>query len=121
MKINLNLPDNDNKKLANLCGVLDENLQQIAVGFNISILRKGSLFTLNGSKNELKLASQLIESFYHRASTPISQEDIQLLMVEVNKVNSDQLNTSPQLLTKKNDLQGRTPRQISYLNNIQKH
>lgn len=121
MKINLNLPDNDNKKLANLCGVLDENLRQIAVGFNISILRKGSLFTLNGSKNELKLASQLIESFYHRASTPISQEDIQLLMVEVNKVNSDQLNTSPQLLTKKNDLQGRTPRQISYLNNIQKH
>ena len=121
MKINLNLPDNDNKKLANLCGVLDENLKQIAVGFDISILRKGSLFTLNGSKNELKLASQLIESFYHRASTPISQEDIQLLMVEVNKVNSDQLNTSPQLLTKKNDLQGRTPRQISYLNNIQKH
>lgn len=121
MKINLNLPDNDNKKLANLCGVLDENLRQIAAGFNISILRKGSLFTLNGSKNELKLASQLIESFYHRASTPISQEDIQLLMVEVNKVNSDQLNTSPQLLTKKNDLQGRTPRQISYLNNIQKH
>ena len=121
MKINLNLPDNDNKKLANLCGVLDENLKQIAVGFDISILRKGSLFTLNGNKNELKLASQLIESFYHRASTPISQEDIQLLMVEVNKVNSDQLNTSPQLLTKKNDLQGRTPRQISYLNNIQKH
>ena len=121
MKINLNLPDNDNKKLANLCGVLDENLRQIAAGFNISISRKGSLFTLNGSKNELKLASQLIESFYHRASTPISQEDIQLLMVEVNKVNSDQLNTSPQLLTKKNDLQGRTPRQISYLNNIQKH
>ena len=121
MKINLNLPDNDNKKLANLCGVLDENLRQIAAGFNISILRKGSLFTLNGSKNELKLASQLIESFYHRASTPISQEDIQLLMVEVNKVNSDQLNTSPQLLTKKTDLQGRTPRQISYLNNIQKH
>ncbi|MDB4041824.1 PhoH family protein [Methylophilaceae bacterium] len=121
MKINLNLPDNDNKKLANLCGVLDENLKQIAVGFDISILRKGSLFTLNGNKNELKLASQLIESFYHRASTPISQEDIQLLMVEVNKVNSDQLNTSPQLLTKKTDLQGRTPRQISYLNNIQKH
>ena len=121
MKINLNLPDNDNKKLANLCGVLDENLKQIAVGFDISILRKGSLFTLNGNKNDLKLASQLIESFYHRASKPISQEDIQLLIVEVNKLNSDQQNTSPQLLTKKTDLQGRTPRQISYLNNIQKH
>ncbi len=121
MKINLNLPDDDNKKLSNLCGVLDENLKQIAVGFDISILRKGSLFTLNGNKNELKLASQLIESFYHRAIKPISQEDIQLLMVEINKVTPDQINSSPQLLTKKKDLKGRTPRQISYLHNIQKH
>jgi len=121
MKVNLNLPDDDNKKLANLCGVLDENLKQIATGFNILISRKGSLFTLNGNKKELTLASQLIESFYCRANKPISQEDIQLLMVEVNKVTPDQQNTSPQLLTKKNDLQGRTPRQISYLQNIQKH
>ena len=121
MKVNLNLPDNDNKRLANLCGVLDENLKQIAVGFDIAISRKGSIFTLNGNKKELTLASQLIESFYQRASSPISQEDIQLLMVEVNKVSPGQLNESPQLLTKKTDLQGRTPRQISYLQNIQKH
>ena len=37
MKVNLNLPDNDNKRLANLCGVLDENLKQIAVGFDKAI------------------------------------------------------------------------------------
>ena len=121
MKVNLNLPNDDNKKLANLCGVLDENLKQIAAGFNISILRKGSLFTFNGNKKEITLASQLIESFYYRAIKPISQEDIQLLMIEVNKVAPDQQNNSPQLLTKKTDLQGRTPRQISYLQNIQKH
>ena len=121
MKVNLNLPDDDNKKLANLCGVLDENLKQIAAGFDISISRKGSLFSLNGNKKELTLASQLIESFYYRANKPISQEDIQLLIVEVNKVTSYQENQSPKLLTKKTDLQGRTPRQISYLQNIQKH
>jgi len=121
MKVNLNLPNDDNKKPANLCGVLDENLKQIAAGFNISILRKGSLFTFNGNKKEITLASQLIESFYYRAIKPISQEDIQLLMIEVNKVAPDQQNNSPQLLTKKTDLQGRTPRQISYLQNIQKH
>ena len=121
MKVNLNLPDDDNQKLANLCGVLDENLKQIAAGFDISISRKGSLFKLNGNKKELTLASQLIESFYYRASEPISQEDIQLLIVEVNKIAPDQQSSSPQLLTKKTDLQGRTPRQISYLNNIQKH
>jgi len=121
MKVNLNLPDDDNQKLANLCGVLDENLKKIAAGFDISISRKGSLFKLNGNKKELTLASQLIESFYYRASEPISQEDIQLLIVEVNKIAPDQQSSSPQLLTKKTDLQGRTPRQISYLNNIQKH
>jgi len=121
VKVNLNLPDNDNKKLANLCGALDENIKQIALGLEISIKRIGSAFILDGSKKNTALASQLIESFYHRAGKVITQEDIQLLMIELCKTMPDKLNTSPQLLTKKNELQGRTPRQIHYLQSIQKH
>ena len=120
MKHNLKLPDNDNKKLANLCGVLDENIKQIAAGFDISISRKGSSFTLDGNKKETALASQIIESFYHRANQLISQEDIQLLMIQVNKVAPEKLNASPQLLTNKTELQGRTPRQVQYLQSIQR-
>ena len=120
MKVELSLPSDDNKKLANLCGVLDENIIQISVGLNIKINRKGSNFVFTGHKNNVELASQLIESFYTRATRPINPEDIQLSLVEINKIDNDDINQSPQLLTLKSELQGRTPMQIIYLNHIQK-
>ena len=40
MKKNLQLPDDDNLKLSNLCGPLDENLKQISSGLEIEIIRK---------------------------------------------------------------------------------
>ena len=119
MKRNLQLPDDDNLKLSNLCGPLDENLKQISSGLEIKISRKGSNFLLNGDKNNTALGCQLIESFYNRSSKPISPEDIQLSLVQINKINPLDKTNSPQLLTKKNELQGRTPRQIEYLQNIQ--
>jgi len=119
MKRNLQLPDDDNLKLSNLCGPLDENLKQISSGLEIKISRKGSNFLLNGDKNNTTLGCQLIESFYNRSSKPISPEDIQLSLVQINKINPLDKTNSPQLLTKKNELQGRTPRQIEYLQNIQ--
>ena len=119
MKKNLQLPDDDNLKLSNLCGPLDENLKQISSGLEIKISRKGSNFLLNGDKNNTTLGCQLIESFYNRSSKPISPEDIQLSLVQINKINPLDKTNSPQLLTKKNELQGRTPRQIEYLQNIQ--
>ena len=119
MKKNLQLPDDDNLKLSNLCGPLDENLKQISSGLEIEIIRKGSNFLLNGDKNNTILGCQLVESFYNRSTKPISPEDIQLSLVQINKINPVDKTNSPQLLTKKNDLQGRTPRQIEYLQNIQ--
>ncbi len=120
MKVELSLPSDDNKKLANLCGVLDENLIQVGVGLDIKINRKGSNFVFTGHKNNAELASQLIESFYTRATRPINPEDIQLSLVEINKIDNDDINQSPQLLTLKDELKGRTPMQIIYLNYIQK-
>jgi phosphate starvation-inducible PhoH-like protein len=118
MQLTIKLSDNDNKKLANLCGPLDENITQIATGFEISIKRRGSSFSFNGQEEGIKLASQFIESLYLRTSKSISAEDIQLGLVEVNKI-AFKKNESPELHTKKNDLQGRTPKQVTYLKNIQ--
>ena len=41
-------------------------------------------------------------------------------MIQVNKVAPEKLNASPQLLTNKTELQGRTPRQVQYLQSIQR-
>ena len=119
MKKNLQLPDDDNLKLSNLCGPFDENLKQISTGLEIEISRRGTSFILNGNKNNTELGCQLIKDFYNRSTKPINPEDIQLSLVQINKINPSDVKKSPQLLTKKNELQGRTPRQIDYLQNIQ--
>ena len=119
MKKNLQLPDDDNLKLSNLCGPFDENLKQISTGLEIEISRRGTSFIFNGNKNNTELGCQLIKDFYNRSTKPINPEDIQLSLVQINKINPSDVKKSPQLLTKKNELQGRTPRQIDYLQNIQ--
>ncbi|MBT3827309.1 MAG: PhoH family protein, partial [Nitrosomonadales bacterium] len=85
MKKELNLSPQDNKKLANLCGPLDENITQISVGLDVKINRKNSLFILNGDESKILLASQLLESIYLRATRTIAPEDIQLSLVELNQ------------------------------------
>ncbi|MFQ3368247.1 MAG: phosphate starvation-inducible PhoH-like protein [Methylophilaceae bacterium] len=120
MKKSLQLPNDNNIMLSNLCGPFDENLKQISTGLEIAINRRGSSFVLNGDKENIEFGFQLIESFYSKSTKPINPEDIQLSLVQLNKINASDVKKSPQLLTKQNELQGRTPRQIEYLQNIQK-
>jgi len=119
VKINLTLPDSDNKKLANLCGVLDENLKQIANGFEVSLKRNGANFIFDGEEKKIKLASKLIQSFYKKSFSPITPEEIQLSLVEYQKLPDFENSNYIQLITKKNDIQGRTENQIKYLDRIQ--
>lgn len=113
-------PEN-NKQLINTCGPLDENIQEIAKKLDIKISRNGFKFSLAGADQKIKIASDMLEHFYLKAKTPITLEDIQLSLVSVNEeADSDNIGLID-LKTKKNDLQGRTPRQQSYLKLIQEN
>ncbi len=115
-----NLPSDNNKQLANLCGALDQNLKQIEAALEVDILRRGSSFTVNGASKNIKAAAILIQNFYKKANEPIELEDIQLGLVEINKLNTDiKTIENNELKTKRADLRGRTPRQNEYLKNIQ--
>jgi phosphate starvation-inducible protein PhoH and related proteins len=111
----------DNLRLANLCGVLDENLKQIEDALEVGIARRGANFKLSGDTTNIRLATQLLQDFYARAKKPISLEDVQLGLVEVGKLSSESIATAamPVLMTRRSDLHGRTPRQIEYLQQIQ--
>ena len=119
MEITLN-PE-DNHRLANLCGALDENLKQIEDALDVGIARRGSTFHLSGEQQNMQLAVQLLENFYVRAKKPISLEEIQLGLVELDKLNPEAIsgNAMPVLMTRRQDLHGRTPRQVEYLQQIQ--
>ncbi len=111
----------DNVRLANLCGALDENLKQIEDALEVGIARRGGHFRLSGETTNMRLAAQLLEDFYERARKPIGLEDVQLGLVEVGKLSADSVTSAsmPVLMTRRSDLHGRTPRQIEYLQQIQ--
>lgn len=119
----ITLKPEDNLMLANLCGPLDENIRQLANGLDIDINRRGSTFRLTGTDTNTRLGAQMLENFYARSKKPIELEDIQLGLVEIDKLKPEEVASTsmPTLMTRRGDLHGRTPRQVSYLQQIQDH
>ena len=125
----INLQPEDNARLNNLCGALDENLKQIETALEVNINRRGAKFIItsasivSAAQNNMRVAAQLIENFYVRAHKPIGLEEIQLGLVEINKLKPEDVASVSQLIlmTKRGDLHGRTPRQVAYLQQIQDH
>lgn len=118
----ITLQPENNARLANLCGPLDENIKQIETALEVNINRRGATFSITGKKENMRMAAQLVENFYIRAKKPIELEDIQLGLVEIEKLEPDEVEASasmPVLMTRRGDLHGRTPRQIEYLKQIQ--
>lgn len=116
----ITLSPEDNIRLANLCGVLDENLKQIESALDVGISRRGSHIQLSGEAHNMRLAAQLLENFYERAKKPISLEEVQLSLVEIDRLKPEEVTTAmPVLMTRRQDLHGRTPRQVEYLQQIQ--
>jgi phosphate starvation-inducible protein PhoH and related proteins len=112
----------DNQRLANLSGVLDENLKQIEGAFDVSIARRGENFSISGATEPARLAAQALQRFYQLAERPLDREEIQLGLIEMvgAPVNAP-ADESLVLQTRRRDLHGRTPRQIQYIRQIREH
>ncbi len=109
----------DNHRLANLCGALEENLRQIETALDVGIARRGEHFSITGAQDATQRAALLLEQCYARADQPIGIETIQLALIEATHGASPQAPVG--LLTRRQDLRGRTPRQNDYLAQIQAH
>src|SRR5215470_2268468 len=101
----------DNQRLARLCGALDSHLRQIESALDVTIARRGARFTVRGE--QAARAAQAIEHFYDRASGDLTLDDVQLGLAELSQKDFSKKETGegPQLLTRRQDLHGRTPHQ----------
>ena len=112
----------DNQRLANLCGVLDENLRQIETALDVGISRRGERFMVRGDPAKASRAAQALERFYSEATRNLTVDDIQLELIELRSPKPrGEGPEEPVLATRKSDLKGRTPNQRSYLRNILSH
>jgi len=116
--LSIELQPLDNSRLANLCGVLDENLRQIEMAYDVTLTRRGAHCRIAGDPLQARLAAAALKHFYTHAEASLSVDDIQLGLVELR---GHAVQPAAGLLTKKTDLHGRTPHQVEYLKNIQEH
>lgn len=102
---------------------------QIESALDVSIIRRGEHFSIQGQVSQTKLAAWVIQNFYSQAKHNLSIEQVQLGLIEVmnphhsakQTVSVEQGVSIPALITRRSDLHGRTPRQIRYLKQIQEH
>ena len=113
----------DNVRLANLCGVLDENLRQIETALDVTITRRGERFSVYGDAAHGRLAVAALEKFYPHAKQALTVDEIQLGLIELTQGEgaAGEGGAVPVLMTRRSDLRGRTPRQNDYLRQIQEH
>jgi phosphate starvation-inducible PhoH-like protein len=118
--VELRLAPEDNRRLANLCGPMDENLRQVEAAFDVTIGRRGASFRFSGDVAQAEKAGHAIEHFYNRAHDELSLDDIQLGLVELTRARSSGVE-GPALHTRRADLRARTPRQGEYIEQIRNH
>ncbi len=126
----LTLAPVDNRALANLCGSLDANLRQIEAALDVTIARRGATFTLRGARARRRTGQprRCIASMPGRRSRS-RVDDIQLGLIELRgdlrrgdrRPAMAPSTRMPVLRTRRADLHGRTPNQITYLQHIQDH
>lgn len=113
----------DNRRLAALCGALDENLKQIEAALDVAISRRGERFSIAGQPAQTEMAARALEHFYKGDPDALAVEDIQLGLIEIMRGTAPAAaegETQP-ILARRPDLRPRTERQAKYIRQMQTH
>ncbi|MCE2916901.1 MAG: PhoH family protein [Rubrivivax sp.] len=123
----------DNRRLAHLCGPLDEHLRQIEATLEVRLSRREAEFRIEGARPAVEATMALIDTLYTMAQAPIGERRLQLALVHAREavdpparsVGGDAAAADPDapvvLHTRHADLAGRTPNQVRYLRSILSH
>jgi phosphate starvation-inducible PhoH-like protein len=110
----------NNTRTGHLCGPLDVHLRTIEAELGVSIAHRHEQFKIDGSKQKATLALEMLQALYEMADKPIATDIVQIMLAG----DPDLIKTGKKehgLVTKRLDLQARTPNQQTYLDNIASH
>jgi phosphate starvation-inducible protein PhoH and related proteins len=110
----------NNTRTGHLCGPLDVHLRTIEAELNVSIAHRHEQFKIDGTKVKATLALEMLQALYEMADKPIATDIVQIMLAG----DPDLIKTGKKehgLVTKRLDLQARTPNQQTYLDNIASH
>jgi len=134
----LSLEPNDSRRLANLCGLLGQHIQQIEQRFAIEIHQRGNQFALVGSPEATATAAELLRHLYQETqSTELTPDEIHLALqtsgieelmdqlhtpfesVDLNDNDPDANSGVTLIRTKKCTIKPRGGNQIRYVKSVQ--
>jgi phosphate starvation-inducible PhoH-like protein len=99
---------------------MDEHLRTIELGLQVKIAHRHEQFKIDGPKAKVGKALEVLQALYERAAKPIPADQVQWMLAgDVGLIEGD--NGAVQLLTRRTQLQARTPTQGAYLEHIAQH
>jgi phosphate starvation-inducible PhoH-like protein len=96
------------------------HLRTIEAELGVSIAHRHEQFKIDGSKVKAAMALEMLQALYEMADKPIATDIVQIMLAG----DPDLVKTGKKehgLVTKRLDLQARTPNQQTYLDNIASH
>ena len=114
----------DSRRIANLCGRLDEHIKQIARRLGIEILNRGNQFHLKGNADAVATANTVIHRLYDQtAGTEITPETVHLQLQENGAEDNtvDFPRDEVLIRTKRARVRPRGQHQRDYVRRIRKH
>ena len=118
------LPDST-QRLANLCGRLNEHIQQIEKSLELKIQHRGNIFQLSGTESSVIQGCKLLKSLYSESSHGItlSPNMVHLALQETKNTAESDTNDENFLLVKtpRCSIKPRSPHQTQYVRSIRKY
>ena len=110
----------NNTRTSHTCGPLDVHLRTIEAELGVSIAHRHEQFKIDGTKIKAALALEMLQALYEMADKPIATDIVQIMLAgDPDLVKTGKKDGS--LVTRRLDLQARTPNQQTYLDNIASH
>ncbi|NOX08058.1 MAG: PhoH family protein [Gammaproteobacteria bacterium] len=121
------LEPNDTRRLASLCGHLDDHIRQIETRLGIEINNRGNQFRVIGDEGIIHEAVSLLKSLYNEtASHELNAEKIHLSLQQssfeaLTDEDDDKDAAQWTVTTRRGKVQGRGPNQKAYVRKILTH
>ena len=118
--------ESDNRRLAHLCGPLEEHLRLVESTLGVSVSRREATFRIQGPALAVERTAKLLDALYARATRPIDERTLQWMLADASAVEGAAgapagVQEPVVLHTRHTELSGRTPHQLQYLRQMLTH
>lgn len=119
----LTLAPEDNNRLFNLCGKLNEHLKLIESRLNVMIKQRGHTFSITGDAHAVQTACNTLNTLYSETEkvSILDPKEVHVYLQSVSKSMHDKQETQMDIRTKKSVITARGDNQVNYIRNIMNH